>query len=593
MSTVDQIKDRLSITDVISQYIEIIPAGKNFKARCPFHNEKTPSFFISPERNSYYCFGCNAKGDIFSFVEQFEGLDFKGALKQLAVRAGVELSEHNREKDSPKDRLYEVLEHATAYYVNELGKNKEALAYLTRRGLTRETIESFRIGYAPNEWRSVSNYLKDKKYSDEEIAGAGLTKISEKTTAVGGAYDRFRGRIMFPIADSSGRIIAFSGRILHDDGVQAKYVNSPETILFDKSKVLFGIDKAKFAIRRMNFAIIVEGQLDLILSHQSGFSNTVAVSGTALGDELMTTDKVLTNLGLIERLTQNILFALDSDEAGVRAALRSASIGLNLGMDVKIARIPDGKDPADFLLAHTKEEWWEVIRKSEHIVLFQTENVLRNITDEHKRVKAIRETIVPYLLDISEPLDQAHFVKEVAKRTGIGEDALRAQIKEGVLRRGTLTDSRVPEDKKISQAPPKINLLRRRIQGLYFWQTDSKEPILTGHELKERISSITGKELVEQFLNTDGDKKNEIVFEAEILFGAKDEKSFKQEVDELFGNFEAEYLQDRFSKTMAQIHTAEKTGETEKVQQLLTECQSISIRIQQLKNNRTHTYGNK
>jgi DNA primase len=593
MSTVDQIKDRLSITDVISQYIEVIPAGKNFKAKCPFHNEKTPSFFISPDRNSYYCFGCNAKGDIFSFVEQFEGLDFKGALKQLALRAGVELSNYGKEKDSPKDRLYEALEHATGFYVNELNKNKEALAYLTQRGLSRETIELFRVGFAPNEWRSVSNYLKDKGYSDEEIAGAGLTKISDKNNSTGGAYDRFRGRIMFPIADSSGRIIAFSGRILYDDGVQAKYVNSPETILFDKSKVLFGIDKAKFAIRRMNFAIIVEGQMDLILSHQSGFTNTVAVSGTALGDELMTGDKILTNLGLIERLTPNILFALDSDEAGIRAALRSASIGLNLGMDVKIARIPDGKDPADFLLAHTKEEWWGVIKKSEHIVLFQTENVLRSITDEHKRVKAIRETVVPYLLDIGEPLDQAHFVKEVSKRTGVGEEALRAQIKEGVLRRGNLTEVPALENKKTSQAPPKIDLLKRRIQGLYFWQTDSKEPQLSPHELKERIGSIVGREFIEEFLIIDEGKKNEIVFEAEILFGSKDEKSFKEEVDELFGNFEAEYLQDRFSKNMAHIHTAERTGETEKVQQLLAECQSISIRIQQLKNNRTQTYGNK
>ena len=235
-SSVEKIKERLSIVDVVSSYIKLDKAGGNFKAVCPFHNEKSPSFFVSPSRGSYYCFGCGAKGDIFTFVEQFEGLDFKGALQVLATRAGVELEQYRageaKEERSQKDRLYELMEHACRFYEAEFKKDSEAQEYVKGRGLTEETIKAFRVGFAPKEWRLVTAELRSKGFTDAEIMLAGLAKHPDENPG-GELYDRFRDRVMFPISDTGGRIIAFSGRILHDDGsAMGTYINSPETPIF-------------------------------------------------------------------------------------------------------------------------------------------------------------------------------------------------------------------------------------------------------------------------------------------------------------------------------------------------------------------------
>jgi DNA primase len=332
-SPVQQIKERLSIEEVVSSYIKLDRAGVNFKARCPFHNEKTPSFFVSTERNNYYCFGCGAKGDIFTFVEEFEGLDFKSTLKILAEKAGVVLTEFNKEKEGEKDRLYGIIEEATKFFEKNLVENKEVNIYLKNRGLEDKTKKDFRIGFALLDWRKLFDFLKSKNFTDKEIETAGLAKRpDDKNKAM---YDRFRGRIMFPIADSSGRVIAFSGRIFVDDGKSAKYLNSPETPIFNKSSVLFGIDKAKDSIRKNDFSILVEGQFDLILSHQAGFKNTVASSGTAMTDSLVSKENIINNLGLITRLSKNIVLAYDADKAGISASNRFAKIALYLGMDVK------------------------------------------------------------------------------------------------------------------------------------------------------------------------------------------------------------------------------------------------------------------
>src|SRR3989344_9249259 len=233
-SPVAKIKERLSIEEVVSSYIKLDRAGINLKAKCPFHNEKTPSFFVSPDRGSYYCFGCGAGGDIFSFVEEFEGLDFKGALKLLADKAGIPLEHFNPKEESDKEKLYRVMEEAAKYFENNLLHNKEAQNYLKTRGLNEKSIKDFRIGFANLDWRLLYNYLVKKGFTDKEIEEAGLTKASDK-----GFYDRFRGRVMFPIMDSGGRVIAFSGRIFIDDGKSAKYLNSPETPVFNKSAVLY------------------------------------------------------------------------------------------------------------------------------------------------------------------------------------------------------------------------------------------------------------------------------------------------------------------------------------------------------------------
>src|SRR3989338_6165753 len=307
--TVQQIKDRLSIVDVVSQYVKLERSGANLRARCPFHAERTPSFFVSPERGTYHCFGCNVGGDIFSFVEQIEGLDFKGALKVLAEKAGVPIvygRSDKREKDE-RDRLFELMEVATIFYVSQL--NDDVRKYLHGRSTNDATIKTFRLGWAGEGWSALADHLKNKKFSEKEMLDAGNGKRTES----GGVNDKFRNRIMFPIADSAGRVVGFSGRIFGENvsPEAPKYLNSPETPLFHKSRILYGLDKAKLSVRKHNCAVLVEGQLDLLASHHAGWGNTIAVSGTAFTPE---------HAALIRRMTDNLVIALAADDARIKAA---------------------------------------------------------------------------------------------------------------------------------------------------------------------------------------------------------------------------------------------------------------------------------
>src|SRR5580698_5887155 len=356
--TVQQIKDRLSIVDVVSGYVKLDRAGSTLRARCPFHSEKTPSFFVSPERGTFHCFGCGVGGDIFSFIEQIEGLDFKGALKVLADKAGVEIvyERGGKEKRDDRDRLFELLESATIFYIGRL--SEEAKQYLHERGMQDATIKEFRLGLAGNGWTDCSDHLKAKGFTEKEIIDAGIGKKGERSI-----LDKFRNRIMFPIADSAGRVIGFSGRIFGENASPEapKYLNSPETPLFHKSRILYGFDKAKLSMRKLGCAVLVEGQMDLLASHQAGWGNTVAVSGTAFTPE---------HAQLIRRMTDNLVIALDADEAGMKAAGRAARAALQGGLNVKVARLPAGSDPADLILKEGADKWKAAIKESKDIITF-------------------------------------------------------------------------------------------------------------------------------------------------------------------------------------------------------------------------------
>jgi len=313
-SSVEQIKERLDIAAVVGSYVKLERAGGNFRARCPFHNEKTPSFMVSPDRGTFHCFGCNKGGDIFTFVEEIEGTDFHGALKILADKAGVVLTNEKPEQRDERERLFGILADSTLYYRKMLREDHEALEYLKKRGLKGETIDEFQIGFARDECHALSEYLHTKGYRDDEIEKTGMSLRSTKPGQEGRHYDRFRSRIMFPLCDSSGRVVGFTGRVFRSDD-PAKYVNSPQTALYDKSKILFGLSLAKSAIREAGSAILVEGQMDLIMAHQSGTKNSVAVSGTALTGY---------HLEMLKRFADKLYFAFDSDDAGLAAAKKSA-----------------------------------------------------------------------------------------------------------------------------------------------------------------------------------------------------------------------------------------------------------------------------
>src|ERR1035437_7864597 len=342
--TVAEIKERLTITDIISPYVKLHRAGRSMVGLCPFHKEKTGSFHVSTERGTWHCFGCGEGGDGFSFIEKIEGVDFKGALKILAEKAGVviEYAGGAHEDTSKKDKLRSLMTRASEWYMRSL-KDSPAYSYALSRGLTEETIKNWGLGSAPDAWRTLLEALTLEGFTIPQLLSAGL--IKEADGKPGTYYDRFRNRLMFPIRDSAGHVVAFTGRALASDDL-AKYLNSPETDLYHKSEILFGMDRAKDAIRTRKFTMLVEGQIDVIHAHQAGFQNAVALSGTALSEK---------HLGLMKRFSENLMLVLDADPAGLKATARSAALALTAGLRVKAARLPKGKDPADLISDDAKD----------------------------------------------------------------------------------------------------------------------------------------------------------------------------------------------------------------------------------------------
>jgi len=546
-TNVEQIKERLGIQDVISTYIKVEKSGINCKARCPFHNEKTASFFISPARGSYYCFGCGVKGDIFSFVQAYEGLDFKGALKVLADRAGVPLTGFKAENTDEKEKLFAIMEAATKFYEGELAKHPEITKYFHERGLTDETIKSFRLGFAPDGWRTLSTYLAGKKFPESLLEKAGLIKQTEK-----GFYDRFRNRAMFPIMDSTGRVIAFSGRTMVVDDATPKYLNSPDTPLFDKSSALYGIDRAKELIRKRDYAIIVEGQFDLLLSHQAGVTNTVAASGTALSDSVPSGDRGVTNLQMIARFSKNILFGFDGDKAGINATYRGSLLALGLGMDVKVAKLPIGKDPAD-VIKEDKESWLRILKATEPAVSFFAKHIMETNNDPRERIKLIQKLVLPLVAKIPSALTREHFLGSVEKITGTSAAALQSDLLS--FEKETST-ARVAEEKP--ETVDRKFSLAERLYGIVFWQEASTEPLISAAILEEKIKNALGADRAMLVRDTALERKDELIFEAEAGFGA--DKNLESEFDLLSRQLQARELKRTLEELSVKIREGEREG---------------------------------
>lgn len=583
-SSVQKIKERLSIVDVISSYLTVEKAGKNYRARCPFHNEKTPSFFISQERGSYYCFGCSAKGDIFSFVEKFEGTDFLGSLKILADHAGVPLTEYKSKEKDKTDIYYEIMEEATTFFENNFSVNKEARSYLLGRGMNDNSIKSFRIGYAPESWNAVLNHLINKKFKTEDIEKVGLIKSKDNRF-----YDRFRSRIMFPINDSTGRVIAFSGRIFkRPDSIssveEAKYLNSPDTPLFNKSNVLFGLDKAKNSIRTRDYTIIVEGQVDLILSHQSGFTNTVAVSGTAFTENLNDNESKINNLGLVRRLSSNIIFAYDGDDAGIRAVGRSAMIALSLDMQVKVAIFPKGKDPADIIHEDYKK-WEDIIKNKTDIISFHLDKIKESTENRESRRKQIVEKVFPFLMMIQSSIKKSNYIKEISEKIGIREDAITEDYK--VYEKTQNVNNPVVRDKKAETKNISSHRedLERRLMGIIFWKGENEEEKKVVNELKESFLENIGKDKFQKMLDIYEPFSENLVFEGEKWYSGKI-NVLKKEMTEIMLNLEEEILNEELYVLLLKIKEKERDNNKEEINSCLVAYQKIVEKIEDIKNSR-------
>lgn len=414
---VEQIKNKLSIEEVVAPYVELHKAGKHLKGRSPFTSEKTPSFYVSPDRGMYYCFSSNQGGDMFTFISAMEGVDFKGALKILAEKAGVELVPEDPKKRTAREQKYAALETATKFYEAALGGPGGAAArqYLEKRGVTDKTRQLWRIGLAPDEWRAVKDELESRNYSADTIRGVGLIKGEAGKEP----YDVFRNRILFPIFDPSSRVIAYSGRTLSQDPDTPKYVNSPETELFNKSETLYGYDKAKNGIRKFDFSLIVEGQFDVVLTHQAGYNNSVAVSGTALTGA---------HVNLLARLSNRVVLALDADRAGLSAVKRAAELMLSRGMDVKVARLPEGKDPADIIAADAGS-FKKIIGASVPVVEHLIDVYKTTSRDDRAFKIAVREEVLPLVLRIPSLIDREHFEGIIAERLETTKDGVHQELR--------------------------------------------------------------------------------------------------------------------------------------------------------------------
>jgi DNA primase len=420
---VSQIKEKLHVAEVLGSYIQLIPAGKNLKALCPFHKEKTPSFMVSPDREMWYCFGCAEGGDMFKFVMKFENLEFFEALKILAEKAGVEVVASASGGEAFRE-LYEINRIAKDFFGSNLHNTPSAhrdaaVKYLKERGLNLETIKEFEIGLAPTISDSLFRHLIAQKKSMYDIERAGVIFKSERGTY----WDRFRSRLMFPLYNSFGKVIGFTGRILPSDAPVsgfdgAKYVNSSETPIFHKSKLLYGFHKSKNYIRDSRTAIVVEGQMDFLMMWQDGIKNVIASSGTALTEE---------HLQNLRRLADNLWLCFDADEAGQNAAERSIDLANALDFNVRLIEIGDGqKDPADVVLKFPGK-MMEIVGRARGAMDWYFDRYLKNVSDIQMRKKGTR-AILEKIKRVASPIEREHHLRNLSLRTNISELALKEEM---------------------------------------------------------------------------------------------------------------------------------------------------------------------
>lgn len=425
---VQQIKERLNIVDVLSGYLRLTKAGVNYKALCPFHNEKTPSFMVSSPRQAWHCFGCGEGGDIFTFIEKIEGVEFVEALKMLAEKAGVVLEYTDPKLRTEKDRMYEICEKAAQFFTQELNNpNANVLSdYLHGRGFNDKTVEEWRLGYAPDSWDSLLVFLKSKGYKDTDIERVGLIIKSDLRAGINKYHDRFRNRLMFPIFDVNGRVVAFSGRLMSEiihpkterEG-SGKYINSPESVLFNKSRILYGLDRAKTEIRKENKAILVEGQMDMLLSWQDGIKNVIAASGTALTEDHLT---------ILRRLTENLVLAFDMDDAGFKATKRGIDLAQSNGFNISVLELEAGKDPADFV-KERPGELITILQNARPIMSYYFNQVFQKFDVnkiDGKKIVAI--TLLSEIKRLPSAIERSIWIRELSLKLGVSERDLEEEM---------------------------------------------------------------------------------------------------------------------------------------------------------------------
>jgi len=597
-SPIDEIKNRLDIVEVIGSYIRLQKAGSNYKALCPFHSEKNPSFFVSPARQIWHCFGCGKGGSIFNFVMEIENVEFGDALRILAQRAGVELKPISAELRTQRQRLYEVSELATRFFEKQLKESKAGQLvknYLFQRGINEKSIEKWRIGYAPESWQALSDFLVLKGYQKDEIERTGLSIKTED----GHFYDRFRKRIIFPIFDLNSQVIGFGGRIFQKvsssrggktaseqseqapetegvwgggRGEPAKYINSPSTLLYDKSKVLYGLDKAKMEIRKRNLCILVEGYTDTILAHQGGFENTVAISGSALTPY---------QLKFLKRYSENLLTAFDMDIAGDWTTKRGIDLAQSQGFNIKVILMPENLDPAD-IISKNLPDWQKLVSEAKSILDFYFENTLSHFNKETAQgKKEISKILLPVIKRIPNKIEENYWVQQLAKIIEVKEEAIAAELAKLKI------DYYLPEkEEALPIQKSREELLEERCAILFLKSPQFLSPIpeedvaLFSDKISQFLKYLKGKTPPFNFADCPSeliDLANYLSLKSEIeeMSGQDLKKEFKVCLKEI-NNLKIKNKLERISQ---EIKEAEDKKDATKLQKLLEEFNFYSKQI--------------
>lgn len=491
---IEEIRNSISIVDIISEYVQLRKRGKNYIGLCPFHSEKTPSFTVTEEKQIFHCFGCHAGGNVFKFLMDYKKISFIEAVQEIAQQQGIEINyddEGFNEKQSEQEVLYDINTEAARYFSNNLLNDAEgeiARNYFQKRNLKAQTMRSFGLGYAHNGWENLVNFLKEKNIDLEKALQLGLIGRNND----GRVYDKLAGRIIFPIFSPNGRVVAFAGRKLREDDSGGKYINSPESIIYIKGRILYGLSHAKDDIRKLDKAIIVEGYMDLISLYQAGVKNVVAVSGTALTDD---------QAQLLSRYTKNVVLLFDADAAGIKASMRSIEILLKRDYDVKISTLPKDEDPDSYVTKFGKDAFDEIIKRAENFLEYQTAyyEAQGMFDDPTRMAEAIRDLVKPIAL-VDDELKRNILMRSIARKFNLREKLLEAELdkalefqkkqnriqaqrifkKEDIPQEGLITKERV-------NIPPHFYNTEREIIKLLFENNEQIIGIITYNVHEEDI----------------------------------------------------------------------------------------------------------
>lgn len=577
---VEEVKEKTDIVQVIGESVTLTKAGTNFKGLCPFHNEKSPSFMVSPEIQRYKCFGCGVSGDVFNFLQEYEGMEFSEALKYLADKVGVKLTPFKGEKQSGKEILFDINEITAKFYHYILTKHKEGSVgqeYLSNRNIKADTTTSFNIGFSPNKPNFLVGFLKNRyKFSDKDIVDAGVAVKTER-----GLIDRFRGRIIFPIYDHRGKAIALAGRILpqYDTGKVGKYINSPETPIYNKSRSLYGLNVTRSAIKRAGKAIVVEGEVDAVSTWQSGVQNVVAIKGSALTEE-----QVL----LLSRYAKTFVLALDTDFAGNSAAVRAITQAQLKGVEVQVASMAPHKDPDEFAqkdpeafkksLENTTGVWDFLINLS----------LERHDTNTGAGKAAISREVVPLLATIPDRIVQSHYIGILAQKLAVPVEAVAQQVEKNTPNNAT-TENISTGNKTATR--PRREMLEERTLSLAFMINPHKH---IDKDLVEMLSSPVLNKIADFYIEKNPENFNKKVFYDELpaelqekytqllLRDETDEEELEREYKVTRHELELLYVREKLSKIAKDISTFEARNDEDKMKEAEREFQLLTKKLAQL-----------